>query len=240
MSFLFWAASEDLESSAAANRVCVCVCTVCVWIMISGQRVRFPRRTHMQKRLFWGKSASGVHPAAQSDRRTFTQSSLCTWEEEREKAKINDGLYFSQTSLFNSESNYFRFSTSEGRSERENCTEMILWISYIWRLWWKAREKREIKLLHMCSCVYKCSVFVCVCVCVCVRACVCVCVASLAVFLSVETLFSGEMDDASFWHLYKTTHTHKHTHTHTRATHYALLAPLSDKCFEIYWGNYVK
>ncbi len=102
-------------------------------------------------------------------------------------------------------------------SERENCTEMILWISYIWRLWWKAREKMEIKLLHMCSCVYKCSVFGCVCVCVCVCLCVCarVCVASLAVFLSVETLFSGEMDDASFWHLYKTTHTHKHTHTHT-------------------------
>lgn len=115
-SFLCWAASEDLESSAA-NRVCVC--TVRVWMMISGQRVRFARHTHMQKRLFWGKSASGAHPAAQSDRRTFTQSSLCTWEEEREKAKINDGLYFSQPSLFNSESNYFRFSTSEGRSERK-------------------------------------------------------------------------------------------------------------------------
>lgn len=83
-------------------------------------------------------------------------------------------------------------------SERENCTEMILWISYIWRLWWKAREKKEIKLLHMCSCVYICSV--------------CVCVALLAVFLSVETLYSGEMDDASFWHLYKTTHTLTNTH----------------------------
>ncbi len=32
MSFLFWAASEDLESSATANRVCVCVCVYCMCV----------------------------------------------------------------------------------------------------------------------------------------------------------------------------------------------------------------
>ncbi len=96
-------------------------------------------------------------------------------------------------------------------SERENCTEMILWISYIWRLWWKPREKREIKLLHMCSCVYKCSV--CVCVCVCVRVCVCVWLHWLSFYLWRLFLVGRWMMHHS--DICIKPHTLTNTHTHT-------------------------